>query len=396
MRGAPNARTGTHCRVPGPAYPTTLTPEALRAAFAAPSEMTVGIEEELMLLDARTLDLAPRAHEVLAATGGDLRFKPELPAAQLEIAVPPAASVPAAAAALARARADIAAVAAPDARLAGAGAHPFAAPEGPVNPAPRYELLEAEFGAVIRHQLLFGLHVHVAVRPADRALAVYNALRSYLPDLAALAANAPFYAGRDTGLASVRPKIADILPRQGVPPEIPSWDALAAYLQWGRASGTVPEPGRWWFELRAHVGYGTVEVRVPDVQTTVAETAALAAVAHALVAWLAARHDAGDLPGAAATWRIAENRWAACRHGLEARLADLDTGVSRPVRARLHALLDDLDPVAGDLGCAVELRRARDLIERNGAVRQREVAAERGLHGLVEWLATRFLARETA
>src|SRR4051794_34630463 len=99
--------------------------------------MTVGVEEELMVLDARSLDLAPRAHEILAATGRDPRFKPELPAAQLEIVVPPAASVPEAAAALARARAAIAAVAAPDARLAAAGAHPFASPEGAVNPAPR-------------------------------------------------------------------------------------------------------------------------------------------------------------------------------------------------------------------------------------------------------------------
>jgi glutamate---cysteine ligase / carboxylate-amine ligase len=375
------------------AHPAALTPEALRAAFEEPAAMTVGVEEELMVLDARSLDLAPRAHEILAATGGDPRFKPELPAAQLEIVVPPAASVPEAAAALAHARADIAAVAAPDARLAAAGAHPFASPEGAVNPAPRYERLEAEFGAVIRHQLLFGLHVHVAVRPAERALAVYNALRSHLPDLAALAANAPFYAGRDTGLQSVRPKIADILPRQGVPPEIPSWEALAAFLQWGRASGTVPEPAQWWFELRLHVAFGTVEVRVPDVQTTVAEAAALAAVVHALVAWLAASHDAGERFVPAASWRIAENRWAACRHGLDARLADLETGEARPARDRLHDLLDRIEPFADRLGCAGELCAARGLVECNGAVRQRAVAAERGLPGLVKWLADRFLAR---
>src|SRR3954467_3394923 len=119
--------------------------------------MTVGVEAELMLVDARTFELAPRAHEVLAAAGDDPRFKPELPAAQLEIAVPPAADVPDAAAGLRAARTEIAAVAAPGARLAGAGAHPFGSPEGVVNPAPRYTALEAEFGRVIRHQLLFGL-----------------------------------------------------------------------------------------------------------------------------------------------------------------------------------------------------------------------------------------------
>src|SRR3954469_14192470 len=106
--------------------------------------MTVGVEEELMLVNARTFELEPRAHEVLAAAGGDPRFKPELPAAQLEIAVPPAASVPEAAAGLHAARTDLAGVAAPDVRLAGAGAHPFAAPEGAVHPAPRYAHLEAE------------------------------------------------------------------------------------------------------------------------------------------------------------------------------------------------------------------------------------------------------------
>src|SRR3954447_17461156 len=104
--------------------------------------MTVGIEEELMVLDAHSLDLAPRAPEILAATGGDPRFKPELPAAQLEIAVPPAANVPEAAASLRAARQEIAGVAAPDARLAGAGAHPFSSPEGVVNPAPPYTALE--------------------------------------------------------------------------------------------------------------------------------------------------------------------------------------------------------------------------------------------------------------
>jgi carboxylate-amine ligase len=354
--------------------------------------MTVGIEEELMILDARTLGLAPRAPELLAATGGDPRFKPELPAAQVEIALPPANTVPEAAKALAVARADLARAAAPECLLAAAGAHPFAAPEGVLHPAPRYQELDAEYGAVIRHQLLFGLHVHVAVRPADRALAVYNALRSYLPHLAALAANAPFYAGRDTGLASVRPKIADILPRQGVPPEIPSWEALADFLAWGRAAGAVRHPGQWWFELRLHVMYGTVEVRVADAQSTVADAAAVAAVVHALIAWLAARHAAGDDLAVDATWRIAENRWAACRHGAGAGLADLRTGHVMPGRERLHALLEELEPLAVRLGCAPELAAAHGLVEDGGAAGQRAVAAERGLHGLVEWLAERFLA----
>jgi carboxylate-amine ligase len=219
-------------------------------------------------------------------------------------------------------------------------------------------------------------------------------MRSHLPELAALAANAPFHAGQDTGLASIRPTIAVNLQRQGVPPAIESWEWFAEALSWGEASDTVPDARRWWFELRLHTTYGTVEVRVPDVQTTVADTAALAAVIHALVARLAERHDAGEELAVDATWRIAENRWAACRHGLDARLADLRTGAVQPARERLGALLDELAPVADRLGCAAELEAARGLVERNGAVRQRAVAAERGLPGLVEWLAERFVAVE--
>src|SRR5919204_4039056 len=141
-----------------------------------------------------------------------------MPAAQLEIALAPGKTVAGAAAALRAARADLAAAAAGTALFAGAGVHPFAAAEGPLNGGERYDAIAREYGAVARRPLVFGLHVHVAVPGADRPLAVYNALREELPALAALGAAAPYYQGVDTGLASVRPKLCDLLPRQGVPP----------------------------------------------------------------------------------------------------------------------------------------------------------------------------------
>lgn len=340
-----------------------------------------------MLLDAATLDLAPRAPEVLERLGGDPRFKLELPAAQLEIVVPPQPSVPAAASALAAGRRELAAAAGDGLRLAGGGVHPFAAPEGPLNPGPRYEATADEYGVVAHRQLVFALQVHVAIRGADRALAVYNALRSYLPELAALAANAPFHAGRDTGLASVRPLISQQLPRQGVPPVLPSWEAYAqalAFVAWGGG-------GRWWWELRPHPQHGTLELRVPDTQPTVAEAAAVAAVAHALPVWLAERHDAGEALPVHETWRIEENRWSACRWGVEGELRDLDSGASEPTRARLHALLDRLEPIAARLGCAAELAAARELVQRNGALRLREAAAGDAA-AAARWLMERYRA----
>jgi carboxylate-amine ligase len=353
-------------RLPSAAVPDPLpTAEELRAAFYSRDAPTVGLEEELMLLDAGTLDLAPLAREAIAGLAGDPRFKLEMPAAQLEIVTAPHASVADAAAELAAARRALAEAVGGRFRVAGAGAHPFASGLGPLNPGARYDAIGAEYATVANRQLVFGLHVHVAVGGADRALAVYNALRSYLPDLAALAANAPFYEGRDSGLASVRSRISGLLPRQGVPPALESFEAYADALRWC----AFDDPRQWWWELRLHPTYGTVELRVPDTQATVADTAAVAQVAHDLVLGLAARHDAGEPLPVAESWRIDQNRWSACRHGPDGLMTDPSTGVREPTRERLARLgAPALD----------------------GAARQRAIAAEHGLHGLVAALATDF------
>ena len=358
----------------------------LRAAFDAPEPLTLGLEEELMLLDHETFDLLPRAAEVVEAAGDD-RFKLELPAAQLELSLPPTRSVPEAIAALALARRDLEAVAAPVGRLACAGVHPFADPIGRLNDGDRYRLTEREYGSIARRQLVCALQVHVAVGGADRSLAVYNGLRPWLPLIAALAANAPFHDGRDTGLASIRPKIAEQLPRQGIPPAITSWEAFADALAWGAASGAVPDARRWWWELRPHPAFGTLELRVPDAQATVADAAAMVALVHALAGWLAARHDAGDRFVVADTWRLEENRWSAARSGMDAELADLETGARAPARERLAELVSLLAPVASGLGCATELATVERLAARGGAARQREAAEQGGPRAVAEWLA---------
>jgi carboxylate-amine ligase len=368
-----------------------LSADELCAAFDRPAPLTVGVEEELLLLDPDTLDLAPRAVQALERLGGDERFKLELPASQLEITLPPVASAGEVEALLRPARETLARALAGLARPAAAAVHPFAAPEGELTSGERYDRTLREYGRVARRQLVCALQVHVAVGGADRSLAVYNTLRSHLPELAALAAAAPWYEGRDTGLASVRPLIAGQLPRQGIPPPIESWDAFARDLGWGARTGWIPEPRVWWWELRPHPSFGTLEVRVPDPQATVAEAAAIAAVVHALVARLAADHDAGRLPDPAPSWRIAENRWSACRWGIEGELADLVTGERRPTRERLHAMLDELAPFAEALDCAAALELARRLVERNGALQHREAGQERGARGLAEWLAERFV-----
>ena len=149
---------------------------------------------------------------------------------------------------------------------------------------PRYALTDRLHRGVARRQLIGALHVHVAVGGADRTLAVFNALRTFLPEIGALAAAAPFYEGDDTGLASARPLVTGLMPRQGIPPAIESWEAFAEEQRWGAAADVLPDRGRWWFELRPHTGHGTLEIRVPDAQPTLAATAAVASACHALVA----------------------------------------------------------------------------------------------------------------
>jgi carboxylate-amine ligase len=365
--------------------------ETLRAAFDSAPPYTVGIEDEVMLLDPETLQLVPRAEESLDLLDGDPRFKAELPASQLELLTPACADVPSAAAALFAGRQDLATKVVGRLRLASAGVHPFSPGLGELSHLDRYEHTIREYGPVAARELVCALQVHVSVGDADRALAVHDAARSYLPLLAALAANAPFYEGRDTGLASVRPKLAELLPRHGVPPALGTWENYADALRWGKATGFVPDVRAWWWDLRLHPEFGTLEFRVPDGQSSVADAAAIAAVAQSLVAWLGDRHEAGEPLGIAPNWRIAENSWSACRYGVEGEMADLLTGELSPTRASLQMLLEVLQGVAARLGAERSLKHARDLTEMNGAVMQRRVWAKGGADAVARWLADRFL-----
>jgi carboxylate-amine ligase len=169
---------------------------------------------------------------------------------------------------------------------------------------------------------------------------------------------------------------------------IPNWTAFAEALAWGRAPVAFAE-ARWWWEARLHPVYGTVEVRVPDTQATVADTAAVASVIHALVATLGDRYEAGELPKEPAeTWRIAENRWSACRYGIHGRWTDPRSGQVTPLPEYLYLLLDGLGPAARRHRCEAQLEAASDLIEHPRAT----LAREAGPHGHAERLAGLFAA----
>jgi glutamate---cysteine ligase / carboxylate-amine ligase len=382
---------------PAIARPAAQSEDSQRAFVDSTADFTIGVEEEFMLLDARTLDLSRADAQLLAVVEADARYHEELPASQVELTSPICVDASQIREALVAGRRDLLAAAGNAIRLAGAGTHPFAAAEGATSAGPRYVQIADEYQWAARRGLAWGLHIHVAIRGAERALAVHDAIRQYLPELAALAGNAPFHEGRDTGLHSVRPKLAEAFPRQGIPPAWLSWQAYTDFLDWGARAGAFDVDGRQlWWEVRLHPGFGTLEIRVCDQPSTAAESAALAAVVQALCSRLADDYDAGNLAPPVARERIEENRWRALRHGLDGSLLDYRTGEPTPTRDRLVCLLDELEPTARRLGSASMFAEASQLLVRTGSERQRALAAgDGGLRNVVDGLV-RLLEEEVA
>jgi glutamate---cysteine ligase / carboxylate-amine ligase len=373
----------------GPAWPAAprLTLAGSRAAFEHERSFTVGVEEELLLVDPTTYELAPVVDAVLPLLGGDRRFAQELRPSQLETVSRVCATAADACRELAAARRDLVAALDGRYRIVASGTHPWSTAWGAITEGDRYRRIADEYTWAAQRSLACGLHVHVAVDGADRALAVFNAIRSYLPELAALTANSPYFEGRDIGMSSVRPKLNDAFPRSGIPPVFHCWDDLVRFTDWGRAGGLFPDASHFWWELRPHLGYGTLEIRVADSQTSVVDAAAVVAVVQALVAALADRYDRGDTLAVHETHWITENAWRAHRYGVRGWLVDLDTGAREPTRVRIERLLTSLEPYADTLGGLDQLRDARVLLAGNGSDRQRYVYERAGRLALLRWLA---------
>jgi glutamate---cysteine ligase / carboxylate-amine ligase len=354
------------------------------AAFEETQSFTIGAEEELMLVHRASGDLAHEVDRVLDPS--DSRFAPELRAAQLEIITPICATAADVCRELASARRTLTERLPPELALLAAGTHPTSTSWGEIANGDRYRDIADEYAFAASRTLVCGLHVHVAVGGAQRALAVYNALRSFLPELAALAANSPFFEGLDTRMCSVRPKMNELYPRSGIPPAFSSWDELVRFLEWGRRGGLFPDFSYLWYEMRPHLRYGTLEIRVADTQTTVDDAAGYVALVQALVAWLADRFDAGEELPVHETYRIAENAWRAHRYGLGGWLVDLDSGEPQPTRLRIANLVGLLESYAARFGVDDKLPTTRTLLAGGGADRQRYVAAREGVGAVPHWL----------
>jgi carboxylate-amine ligase len=339
--------------------------------FSGPS-YTIGIEEELMIVDGESYNLV-NAIESLLETADDGEIKPELMESVLEISTKPCTTTGEACDQLQRLRRQVRETAATRGLCIGsAGTHPFAMWEDQrIVARPRYRDLISALRFVARQEIIFGMHVHVGIDDPDKAMHVATGMRVHLAVLLALSANSPFWRADATGLASTRTPIFRAFPRVGVPPAYRDWDDYQRQIGFMVDSGVMADYTYLWYDVRPHPNLGTVEIRVCDSQTRVEHSIALAALIQAMVKELAEHFEEGKKLSEYPWQMLDENKWLAARHGLDGELVDLPSSERVQTRALARRLVDRLREHAQDLGSERDLEGIDDLLTRgNGAARQ--------------------------
>ena len=336
---------------------------------------TIGIEEELMLLDPGDLSLAQAIESILAGVPPDRegQVKPELMQSVLEIATRPCQTVGEAGTELRTLRRMLRDIAAERGlRVAASGTHPFAMWEDQkIVDRPRYLELIEELGFIARQELIFGTHVHVAVDGPDRAIYVADGIRMFLPLLLALSANSPFWRGNLTGMMSSRTPVFRAFPRAGVPPHYGTWEIYSHRVEQMMRGGAIEDYTYLWWDVRPHPNLGTVETRIFDQQTTLDHTIGLAALTISLAHRMASLHDAGEPLVGSPTELIDDNKVRAALRGMDGTLIDFRRGEQLPAERMADALVEELMDDAAQLGCSAELELVDDLLRgRSGAHRQ--------------------------
>jgi len=352
--------------------------------FGAGPPFTVGLEDEAMILEAGTLDLAQGFEALISADRIADRERPfvaEIFQSMLEVHTPICHTAEDVTRQLHAARARVAALA--DAHglvLGSAGMHPFSQLEDHrPSHAERYTMLVHDLQDVARRSMIFAMHVHVAVDDADKAVALTQALVAHVPELVALSASSPFRAGRPTGLASTRLTFLAAYPRTGPTPPLRDYAQFVDLVGTLRTGG-LPDYTHIWWDLRPHPWLGTVELRCMDAVSRDEDAAAIAAYAQALVRHYAEAYDAGYRPVAPHEALVRESRWRTIRHGLDAVVLDLP-GDGEPIAAAelIRRTRTALEPHARDLGSEEALGGIeRILRDGNGATRQLELFRRTG------------------
>ena len=362
-------------------------------SFKSCPSLTLGVEMELQILDARSLDLTDAASRIFRALGGEQpRIKPEIFRSMLEINTPVCETVRQVREELRSAIDEVRAAAPPSLRFAGAGSHPFARySQRTLSPSRRYRMLVERNQWVARRIMIFGLHIHAGMRDGEHAIAMINGLLPYLPYFLALSASSPFWQAQDTGLASSRITVFEALPTMGHAPTFRSWNEFRLLYDGLVAARSIASIKDLWWDIRPHPEYGTVELRICDGLPTLSEAVAVVALFQALVHRLDAEIKGGRIPEPPPDWLIRENKWRASRHGLDAEIIVDGEGRTVRLRREMKALLESLRESAAALGseacfevlarmmktgCSYERQRRVDLKNRSARAVAEALAEE--------------------
>ncbi len=373
--------------------------------FNSSERSTLGVEVEYWIVDNETGRPVPNSVDILDAVsapyGGEHpKAKHELFESSIEV-ITGICETPA------EARADIQATLDElqpelDARgvsMMSAGTHPFVHwTDLTISPNPRYHQLVETIQWPARRLMIHGVHVHVGVRSKEKAIQTVNGLTTYLPHLLALSCSSPYWEGEDTGLASARTKVFEIMPTAGLPPRMADWAEFELFLDALIRAGSISTVREVWWDIRPHPGFGTVELRMCDGIPSLMEVSAIAALAQCIVAWFDELLDAGAPVPLRHTWVVRENKWRAARYGLDAQIITDDHGNHQPLAEHLLDLVEHLQPIADRLGCRAELDLVPVMVAQGGSYRrQLDVVANGGsLQDVVATLAAELKEGPTA
>jgi carboxylate-amine ligase len=354
---------------------------------------TVGIEEEVMLLEPGSWELTNRIDDVLVGAPAELaaQLDAETHGSAAELRTAPQASIAEAISELGDLRGSLDDILTSlGMRAAAAGTHPTAVwDDVVVSRQDRYRKVYASMRELARREPTFALHVHVGLPDPETGVRVLNGLRAHLPLLLALSANSPFWQGRDSGLASARTPVFGAFPRVGIPREFTGYSDYVTAVDTLIRCGAVPEPTFLWWDVRLQPRFGTIELRILDAQTSAWQTGALVALIQSL-SRLLAEEDA-EKHETHPPEVLEENRFLASRDGVEAHLIRPALGSRIPVPSLVAELIGRCEPHAAALGCESELDRVRELSRRNGSINQLAVERRVGdLPHLIESLADEF------
>ncbi|MCU0420097.1 MAG: carboxylate-amine ligase [Cyclobacteriaceae bacterium] len=355
-------------------------------------KFTLGVEEEYMVIHPHTRELTSHDQKIVELAHQVVRdsVKAEMHQAVVEVGTGICQNVEEAREDIRRLRRVVTEIAGSlGLQIGAAGTHPFSHWSTQlITPNPRYDEIVNEMQEAARSNLIFGLHVHVGIADKNMAIHIMNTIRYFLPHVYALSCNSPFWEGRNTGFKSFRTKVFDKFPRTGLPDTFNDWDDFKNYVNLLIKTGCIDNAKKIWWDVRVHPFYDTIEFRICDVPMHVNETIAIAAVFQALVAKLYKLRLQNMSFIVYTKALINENKWRACRYGIDGKLIDFGKQAEVDTRALILELLDFVDDVVDELGSRQAIGYIHEILKNGtGADRQLAVYEQTGkLESVVDYI----------